>query len=648
MTSPSSPIDILSDPLVGQVVAGRYRVEALLDEGAMGRVYLAEQVSMKKRVALKVLKPELTRVPEVMARFEREAMAAAHIVHPNIATAIDSGRLEDKAVYLALEYVEGRTLRSEIERGPMPIGRVLGIVRQVAEALGAAHALEIVHRDLKPDNVMLVERDGHADFVKVLDFGVAKVPLKIAESRPLEPQDGALITAAGVVFGTPDYMAPEQALGQPVDHRADLYSLGVMFYEMLGGTRPFVNENDVGILGQQLSGEVPPLARTSGVAVPAKIEALVTTLLANESRRRVQSAAELVARIDELVALTPSELHAPPTPSDSTSERRISAAEVGETIPAPPSSEVETDARPTRVKAKPLRLPDWEVLTAISLLLVVVVAGVLLYRSRVAASVDSAPQVDVPEELATQVPTSAPASPEQSAMASASAGPEAELEPEVLTEQHVEDALKAGGLAIDALVKRFPDDGLAHLAAARHAFKGQQVTEAIASLTKAIHLDPSRASDPNVRDIVWKGAQYLETREATLALLQGPMKAAGADVIYDLATNVALHNTEIARLAGEWLDTKGFERASTPEASVAAALFRAPNCRIREALVLRAKNVGDRRSAVQLERFQAGKGCSSEEARPCNACLKDSADVTAALEAIAERDPVPTDADAPQ
>src|SRR5690606_30750611 len=135
----------------------------------------------------------------------------------------------------------------------------------------------------------------------------------------------------------------------------------------------------------------------------------------------------------------------------------------------------------------------------------------------------------------------------------------------------------------------------------------------------------------NVRDIVWKGAQYLETREATLALLQGPMKAAGADVIFDLATNVALHNTEIARLSSEWLDTKGFERASTPEASVAAALFRAPNCRIREALVLRAKNVGDRRSAVQLERFQAGKGCSSDEARPCNACLKDSADVKVAL-----------------
>ena len=242
-----------TDSRVGTVLAERYRIDSLLGEGGMGRVYAAEHVLMRKRLAVKVLHRELTTVPEVVARFEREAMAAANIDHPNVAAATDFGKLVDGAVFLVLEYVQGRNLRDEIAAGPLSLERALHIGRQIASALASAHALDIVHRDLKPENVMLVEKAADPDFVKVLDFGIAKVPIG-------ETQDGASgkpITKVGMVFGTPEYMAPEQALGQAVDGRADLYALGVILYEMLAGLRPFSSKSQVGILGQQLS-KPPP------------------------------------------------------------------------------------------------------------------------------------------------------------------------------------------------------------------------------------------------------------------------------------------------------------------------------------------------------------------------------------------------------
>src|SRR5690606_6427804 len=156
-------LDKHSDPLVGTTIAERYRVEAVIDQGAMGRVYSGTHIAMRKRVAIKVLRPELTRVPEVMERFAREARAAAHINHPHVASATDFGELGNGAVFLVLEFVEGTTLRSVIEGGPLPSRRVLPIIKQIASALQAANALSIVHRDLKPENVMLVQSDTGED-----------------------------------------------------------------------------------------------------------------------------------------------------------------------------------------------------------------------------------------------------------------------------------------------------------------------------------------------------------------------------------------------------------------------------------------------------------------------------------------------------
>ncbi len=245
----------------------------------MGRVYQAEHVLMRKRVALKVLHRELMTVPEIVQRFEREARAAAHIEHPHVAAATDFGKLADGSVFLILEFVQGLALTELIAGGPIDVGRVLTIALQVAEAVEAAHQRGIVHRDLKPDNLLFVQSDDKGDFIKVLDFGIAKVPTEPSE------EGGKPITQVGMVYGTPEYMAPEQALGQDVDGRADLYAIGVIMFEMLTGRRPYKGPA-VGLLGQQLSSPLPKMAHVANVKVPPAVEQLVVELLMPDPKRR--------------------------------------------------------------------------------------------------------------------------------------------------------------------------------------------------------------------------------------------------------------------------------------------------------------------------------------------------------------------------
>jgi serine/threonine-protein kinase len=282
------------DPLIGSVLGGRYRIDTLLGSGAMGRVYAAEHVLMHKPLAVKVLHAEHTARKEIVARFEREATAAANIDHPNVVAATDFGTLTDGTVYLALELVQGKSLRAEVAAAPLGVRRSLHIARQVASGLAAAHARNIVHRDLKPENVILVEKNGDPDFVKVLDFGIAKVAMESGTSP---------LTKVGMVLGTRDYMAPEQGLGQPVDHRADLYSLGVLMYEMLCRECPFEGESQASILGLQLTKPPPSLRkRAPTLDIPPSVEALVMKLLAKERTERPESAATVVAELDRLIA----------------------------------------------------------------------------------------------------------------------------------------------------------------------------------------------------------------------------------------------------------------------------------------------------------------------------------------------------------
>jgi serine/threonine protein kinase len=288
------------ESLVGTTLSGRYLIERLIGEGGMGAVYQAEHTHMRKRLAVKVLHPEMSRLPEVVARFEREAMAAAHIDHPNVAAATDFGKLEDGSFFLVLEFVEGRSLRDVINEGRLELGRAMHVARQIASALGRAHALGIVHRDLKPENVMLVARDGDPDFAKVLDFGIAKVPIGGLIGEPQKTgHTGPVLTQLGMVYGTPEYMAPEQALGQVVDARADLYALGVMTFEMIVGARPYEHESKVTLLGMHVTAPIPKMSdRAPDANVPHEVDAIVTRLLAKEAGGRFADSKDLVEALD--------------------------------------------------------------------------------------------------------------------------------------------------------------------------------------------------------------------------------------------------------------------------------------------------------------------------------------------------------------
>jgi eukaryotic-like serine/threonine-protein kinase len=287
----SDPTTFEHDPHIGRVLAERYLVVSLLGSGGMGSVYRAEHVLMQKPVAVKILHRHMTTNAEVVARFEREAVVAGRIDHPNVAAATDFGKLEDGSFYLVLEYVEGTSLADVIDRGALAPYRALAIARQIADGLSAAHAAGIVHRDLKPDNVLLVERDGVRDLVKVLDFGIAK--LRLEEGSGSKP-----LTQIGTIFGTPQYMSPEQGQGRTVDARSDLYALGVILYEMLTARRPFDADDLVVVITRHVTEPPPPLP----ASLPAPIRELVERLLAKKPEQRPESAARLVELLDELLA----------------------------------------------------------------------------------------------------------------------------------------------------------------------------------------------------------------------------------------------------------------------------------------------------------------------------------------------------------
>jgi serine/threonine protein kinase len=299
----------------GTLIAERYRIDEVLGEGGMGKVYAAEHVHMHKQVAIKVLHPEMSTAPEVVARFEREAVAAGKITHPNVAAATDFGRLSDSSFFLVLERVVGTDLRAVIRDGPVEPERALHIIQQITAAVGSAHAAGVVHRDLKPENIMLVLRDGDPDFVKVLDFGIAKIDSLGIEGAGPRSADGhaasAPLTRMGAVFGTPDYMSPEQALGQTVDLRSDLYSVGVIFFELLVGARPF-RGGAVTLMRAHVLDAVPTLPPEVLAAVGPGYDAVIQKLLQKSASDRYSSAQELLEALD---AIAPGPLVSPLAPS---------------------------------------------------------------------------------------------------------------------------------------------------------------------------------------------------------------------------------------------------------------------------------------------------------------------------------------------
>jgi len=294
----NTPVPLEGDgsELIGLVVDGRYRLDSTIGRGGMGLVYRATHLGMRRQVAVKILHPSLAASPDVRSRFEREALAVGKVVHPNCVATYDVGRLPDGSLYLAMELLEGKSLADVLEQeGQLAPGRALHILAHVLRGLGSIHNAGLIHRDIKPENIFLIRHGEDLDFAKILDFGIAK-PMSGELS-----DDGVRLTQAGMAFGTPIYMAPEQALGNPMDGRADLYAAAVIGYEMLCGQPPFYSEDKLEVMSMHTAKPVPLMRNRlikHGKPVPSSIEKLILRGLTKKPGDRYPSAEVFLSAVE--------------------------------------------------------------------------------------------------------------------------------------------------------------------------------------------------------------------------------------------------------------------------------------------------------------------------------------------------------------
>ncbi|HEX2569386.1 MAG TPA: protein kinase [Polyangia bacterium] len=454
-------------PLLGRVIDGRYRILRPLGAGGMGAVYLAEHAQIHKTVAVKVLQSDLARDPEFRQRFEHEARAASRLTHLSCVSVIDFGCVAQVeppeggtsllgALYLVMEYVRGETLADRLKRSRLDPTEAIVLTRGVLSALRHAHGLGLVHRDLKPHNIMLcADDDGTRPLVKLLDFGLAKQVEGHAHGQP--------VTRTGVVYGTPAYLSPEQAVGEPMDARSDVYSLGAVLYEMVCGKTPFHKLEDTGALMRAHIVLPPPPPRDLNPHISPELEAVILKALAKEPAARHASAEEFQAALaacPEARGKTPTPLAAVParaTPTPSAS-------------PAP----LETPQAPAK---RPSRRP---LLFAFGggLLAALVAAAVLWHTHKPPAPVAATPAPQPAE------PPPDPPSPSA----------KAEYALTLVDRGHSEDAI----LTARAALQRKPHDGLARMALGIAYQSKLWCSDAIDEFQKAVRDTPALSSDPRL------------------------------------------------------------------------------------------------------------------------------------------------------
>jgi hypothetical protein len=613
-----------SAPLVGKVIEGRYRIEALIGEGGMGAVYRAEQMDLRKKVAIKVLHRDMLLNAEVVARFEREAVAGGRITHPHVASAFDFGKLENGSYYLALEFVEGKSLGKLMrDHAPFTERRSLRIAWQIADALAAAHAAGVIHRDLKPENVMLLGKDPEDEFVKVLDFGIAKLRSTGDTEQPL--------TQLGTVFGTPEYMSPEQARGVEVDGRSDLYTLGLILYEMLGGESPFGHADVVVILARQLSMQPPPLPER----ISAKTRALVTKLLKKDRDERAASAVEVRDALKALLAEAPRG----PAAEGPVVEIRVDSGSValvrkGDGEEGPASGDAPTRAAPARDKdAAPASLgePAPSTLrrgTRIALFGYAVpkraaavfggLIGLVVVLSLVLWAVSG---------------TQRKAGPDPALLAKARA-----------VELTLLAAAAEGGDSIAlAKIQSMPEaDRTPPLwrALARGACGDGNSERCLFALRDALRAAPALAEDPDIVAEVRRLAKSDAHGMAALELSATALGTRGADLIYDVSSDKTLGRSSTGERARGLLQEERVKQVMSAELAATMRLYTAlksPRCGELKPLLVELAPKFDQRAVSLLSRLNERRGCGFLGLGDCYSCLRGGGELKAALEAAKSR-----------
>lgn len=612
------------DALLGSLLAGRYRIEALIGSGGMGAVYRAEHVHMRKAVALKVLHKEMTAFPEVVARFEREAVAAARIEHPNVVSASDFGQLEDGSFYLVLEFVEGRSLAKVVEQsGALSPERALRITRQIVEALHAAHGVGIVHRDLKPDNVMLLAKEDEPDFVKVLDFGIAKIKVE-------ETTEQAQLTQIGTVFGTPEYMSPEQARGELVDARADLYTVGVILFEMLSGASPFKDDDLVVVLTRHLTADPPPLP----AHVDPMIKDLTLLLLRKAREERVQTAEELLDRIDVILnapgsAAGVAGISSPRARSADDSQAAFRAFDgdrsggyaptlLGETTPLTMTrSQAEGSWLERPMSLGPRQLPLWQLgvgaLAAVLTIAMLIVLGSLFVFGKHEASTvkDDASKSTVAKDSELALLIARAEAGDTTALAELGARPEP---------------------------KRAPGEWLA---LGRGYAKQNQLSASLAAYQGAVQSEAELSSDPRLLADVHRAALDSSTTDAALKFALGSLGAPGIDLVYDVweSTKSTPSRAALTKQTRFFLDEESVRAKASPALKVLLEAGKAQKegCASVKRWLGRAAAQADARVLPALKRFEDRRGCGFLGLSDCYACLRSSKDLSTTSASVAAR-----------
>jgi eukaryotic-like serine/threonine-protein kinase len=280
------------DALIGTLFAGRFRIESVLGVGGMGTVYLAQHEVLRRQVALKVIRTDLEHEEELAPRFRREARAASRVDNPHVTYILDFGEAPGGRAYLAMEYVEGLSLDRVLARdGAFEVPRALDLLKQIAEALAAAHACNVIHRDLKPNNIVLTTHEGQPDFVKILDFGLAKI---------LDLTTTSVVTPLGHTYGTPEYISPEQAVDHPLDARADIYGFGVLAFELLVGEVPFTGNTTQVVTAHVRKPAPAPSSSSQRGDIPKALDAVVLRCLAKDPAQRYQRAGALLEVLNSI------------------------------------------------------------------------------------------------------------------------------------------------------------------------------------------------------------------------------------------------------------------------------------------------------------------------------------------------------------